>query len=121
MTTAVVETTDSTAEGEAGGEFVDLGTFVGDPPEHIDPALNVTLDAYQVVNALYDGLTEIDSSDPENPEIKGARRRVVRAERRRHRVDVHDQGRPEVLERRADPAELVRARLGAGLEPRLRR
>ena len=36
-------------------------------------------------------------------------------------MDVHDQGRPEVLERRADPAELVRARLGAGLEPRLRR
>jgi ABC-type oligopeptide transport system substrate-binding subunit len=64
------DTTDSTAEGEAGGEFVDLGTFVGDPPEHIDPALNVTLDAYQVINALYDGLTEIDSSDPENPELK---------------------------------------------------
>ena len=52
---------------QAGGDFVDLGTFVGDPPEHIDPALNSTLDAYQVVNALYDGLTDIDSSDPENP------------------------------------------------------
>ena len=35
----------------AGGDFVDLGTFVGDPPEHIDPALNSTLDAYQVINA----------------------------------------------------------------------
>jgi ABC-type oligopeptide transport system substrate-binding subunit len=54
---------------QAGGDFVDLGTFVGDPPEHIDPALNSTLDAYQVVNALYDGLTDIDSSDPENPVI----------------------------------------------------
>ena len=53
-----------------GGEFVDLGTFVGDPPEHIDPALNTTLDAYQVVNALYDGLTDIDTSDPENPVVK---------------------------------------------------
>lgn len=69
--------TDTTGEdggdggGEAGGELIDLGTFVGDPPEHIDPALNVTLDAYQVVNALYDGLTEIDSTDPENPEVKG--------------------------------------------------
>ena len=42
-------------ETQAGGEFIDLGTFVGDPPEHIDPALNVTLDAYQVINALYDG------------------------------------------------------------------
>ena len=62
--------TDSTAEGEAGGEFVDLGTFVGGPPEHIDPALNTTLDAYQLINALYDGLTEIDFTDPENPELK---------------------------------------------------
>jgi oligopeptide transport system substrate-binding protein len=56
-------------EAQQGGEIVDLGTFVGDPPEHIDPALNVTLDAYQVVNAVYDGLTDIDSSDPDNPEI----------------------------------------------------
>jgi ABC-type transport system substrate-binding protein len=54
----------------AGGEFVDLGTFVGGPPEHIDPALNVTLDAYQVVNSLYDGLTDIDASDPDNPQVK---------------------------------------------------
>jgi ABC-type transport system substrate-binding protein len=58
------------AEPTQGGDFVDLGTFVGDPPEHIDPALNVTLDAYQVVNAMYDGLTDIDASDPENPEIR---------------------------------------------------
>ena len=49
--------------------MVDLGTFVGDPPEHIDPALNTTLDAYQVINAVYDGLTDIDASDPDNPEI----------------------------------------------------
>ncbi|HKX70154.1 MAG TPA: ABC transporter substrate-binding protein, partial [Acidimicrobiales bacterium] len=56
-------------EATQGGEVVDLGTFVGDPPEHIDPALNTTLDAYQVVNAVYDGLTDIDASDPENPEI----------------------------------------------------
>ena len=53
----------------AGGEFVDLGTFVGDPPEHIDPALNSTLDAYQVINAVYDGLTDIDATDPDNPQI----------------------------------------------------
>jgi len=55
---------------QAGGELVDGGTFVGDPPEHIDPALNSTLDAYQVVNALYDGLTDIDSSDAAKPEVK---------------------------------------------------
>jgi oligopeptide transport system substrate-binding protein len=58
-------------EAVAGGELIDLGTFVGDPAEHIDPALNVTLDAYQVVNSLYDGLTEIDISDPENPVAVG--------------------------------------------------
>jgi ABC-type oligopeptide transport system substrate-binding subunit len=56
-------------EAQQGGEFIDIGTFVGDPPEHIDPALNTTLDAYQVVNAVYDGLTEIDASDPDNPVI----------------------------------------------------
>ena len=59
---------DQAAEG-SGGELVDLGTFVGDPPEHIDPALNSTLDAYQVVNALYDGLTDVNFDDPENPEV----------------------------------------------------
>ena len=60
---------DSDVATAAGGDFVDLGTFVGDPPEHIDPALNTTLDAYQVVNALYDGLTDIDATDPDNPVI----------------------------------------------------
>jgi oligopeptide transport system substrate-binding protein len=58
-------------EPTQGGEVIDLGTFVGDPPEYLDPALNSTLDAYQVVNALYDGLTDIDASDPENPEVVG--------------------------------------------------
>ena len=61
--------TGGSEEAQQGGEMVDLGTFVGDPPEHIDPALNTTLDAYQVVNAVYDGLTDIDASDPDNPEI----------------------------------------------------
>src|SRR5262245_66625659 len=54
---------------EGGGEVIDGGTFVGGPPEHIDPALNTTLDAYQVINAMYDGLTDIDVSDPENTRI----------------------------------------------------
>jgi ABC-type oligopeptide transport system substrate-binding subunit len=57
-------------EGQAGGELTDLGTFVDGPPEHIDPALNTLLDNYQVINALYDGLTEFDFTDPENPELK---------------------------------------------------
>ncbi len=60
---------EDSGDGAGGGEFIDYGTFVGDPPEHIDPALNSTLDAYQVINAMYDGLTEIDNSDPENPQI----------------------------------------------------
>ena len=69
--TTAGESSDDTAapETQAGGEFIDLGTFVGDPPEHIDPALNVTLDAYQVISAMYDGLTDIDTSDPANPVI----------------------------------------------------
>ncbi len=63
--------TGAAEEGEPtqGGEVIDLGTFVGDPPEYLDPALNSTLDAYQAVNALYDGLTDIDSTDPENPVV----------------------------------------------------
>src|SRR3546814_10346202 len=53
------ETTDGDeSEGVGGGEFIDLGTIVGDPLEHIDPALNTTLDAFQVITALYDGLTD---------------------------------------------------------------
>jgi len=65
------DTTQSDGEGVAGGEFVDLGTIVGDPLEFIDPALNTTLDGFQITNALYDGLTEIDFTDPEKPELKG--------------------------------------------------
>lgn len=62
----------ATTEGgdaASGGELVDGGTFVGDPPNHIDPALNNTLDAYQVINMLYDGLTDIDATDAKNPKI----------------------------------------------------
>jgi oligopeptide transport system substrate-binding protein len=55
-----------------GGELIDNGTLTSGPAEFIDPALNVALDNYQVVNALYDGLTEIDSSDPQNPRVAGA-------------------------------------------------
>ncbi len=61
---------EAAADPEPGaGEIIDLGTFVGDPPEHLDPALNSTLDAYQVINAMYDGLTDIDTSDPANPQV----------------------------------------------------
>lgn len=56
-------------DSEGGGELVNFGTFVGDPPEHIDPALSVTLNAYQVISSLYDGLTDLDFSG-EEPEVK---------------------------------------------------
>jgi oligopeptide transport system substrate-binding protein len=52
---------------QQGGTLIEGGTFVGDPPSNLDPALNQELDAYQVVNALYDGLTDIDISNPEKP------------------------------------------------------
>lgn len=64
------DTTDS-SDAAAGGDFIDYGTVVGDPLEHIDPALNVTLDGFQVTNALYDGLTEIEFDDEGVGELKG--------------------------------------------------
>ena len=69
MTVPLVGNAASPESAGGGGEIIDGGTFVGDPPEHIDPALNTTLDGYQVINALYDGLTDIDLSDPENPQV----------------------------------------------------
>jgi oligopeptide transport system substrate-binding protein len=66
-------TTEQEGDGEArrGGEVVDLAAFAGDPPEHIDPRINTTSAGWQVGGSLYDGLTEIDFSDPENPEVRG--------------------------------------------------
>lgn len=55
--------------GVAGGDFIDGGTIVGDPLEFIDPALNSTLDGYQVINAMFDGLTDLDATDPANPKV----------------------------------------------------
>jgi ABC-type oligopeptide transport system substrate-binding subunit len=52
-----------------GGELIDGGTFQAGPPEHLDPALNSVLDPYQVINAMYDGLTDIDVTDSENTRI----------------------------------------------------
>jgi len=60
---------DTGGEGAGGGDFIDLGTIVGDPLEHIDPALNTTLDAFQIITALYDGLTDTGIDDEGNPTI----------------------------------------------------
>ncbi len=64
------DSSEESSETRAGGEFVDYGTVVGSPLEHIDPALNTTLDGFQITNAIYDGLTELDFADPENPALK---------------------------------------------------
>ena len=114
----MTQTGGETPEGAAGGDFVDLGTFVGDPPEHIDPALNSTLDAYQVINAIYDGLTDIDATDPDNPEIVPHVAESFEANDDAIRVDLHHPGRPGVRRRRGDPAEHLQGVLGARRRPR---
>lgn len=58
-------------EGVQGGEVIDLAAFAGGPAEHIDPRINTTSAGWQVGGSLYDGLTETDFSDPDNPEIRG--------------------------------------------------
>ena len=68
LTVPLVGNAASPESAGGGGEIIDGGTFVG-RSDGIDPALNSTLDAYQVINALYDGLTDIDASDPENTQI----------------------------------------------------
>ena len=75
--------------------------------------------SFQFINAVFDGLTEIDDSDPENIVDRSAPGRVVRVQRGRHGVDVRRQGGPAVLRRRADPAEHVQALVGAGRRARL--
>jgi ABC-type oligopeptide transport system substrate-binding subunit len=62
---------DQAAEGVQGGELVDLGVFGQGPPEHLDPAINTTVDGFQIGGSVYDGLAETDFSDPENPETVG--------------------------------------------------
>ena len=62
----VVGNADAPQSAGGGGEIIDGGTFSIGTPDHIDPALNTELDSFQVINAVYDGLTDIDDSDPEN-------------------------------------------------------
>ncbi len=78
-TSTVSAATGSTATSTAGapapvrngltGELVDAGTLSFGPPEHLDPALNSFTDSYQITNALYDGLTDVDTSDPASPRV----------------------------------------------------
>jgi ABC-type transport system substrate-binding protein len=61
--------TTEAGDGVAGGDFIDGGTISAGPQEHFDPALNSTLDSYQVINAMYDGLTDLDATDPSDPQV----------------------------------------------------
>src|SRR5919106_6704892 len=56
---------------QQGGELVDLSAFAQGPAENIDPALSTTVSASQVGESLYDGLTQVDYSDIENPVVRG--------------------------------------------------
>lgn len=61
---------DDVSSSDAGGEVVDLATFPAGPPEHLDPALNNNVEAYSVISALYDGLTDVDASDPNEATVQ---------------------------------------------------
>lgn len=61
---------DDVSSSEAGGEVVDLGTFAAGAPATLDPALNDDVEAYSVINALYDGLTDVDASDPNEATVQ---------------------------------------------------
>ena len=58
-------------EGTQGGELVDASAFAQGPAEHLDPALSTEVSASQVGESLYDGLTQVNYTDPENPEVQG--------------------------------------------------
>lgn len=50
-------------------ELVDVGTFPAGAPANLDPALNSNVETYSVVNALYDGLTDVETSDDGETEV----------------------------------------------------
>jgi ABC-type transport system substrate-binding protein len=62
---------EATEEFQRGGELIDASAFAQGNVEHIDPALSTTVSASQVGESLYDGLTRVDMSDPENPTVSG--------------------------------------------------
>jgi oligopeptide transport system substrate-binding protein len=65
------EGTEGGAEQVQGGELVDLSALAQGNVEHIDPALSTTVQASQMGESLYDGLTKVDYSDFDNPEVVG--------------------------------------------------
>lgn len=69
---AAEQETPDAGQGEAGagGTLVDLQNLSTGDPNHIDPGLADNLEAAQVAVLLYDGLTEFDFTDPDNPELR---------------------------------------------------
>jgi oligopeptide transport system substrate-binding protein len=69
---AVPVVTNAAAPQDAtgGGELIDGSAFNQGSPTHLDPALNSELDSYQVIRALFDGLTDMDAvTDPATPVV----------------------------------------------------
>jgi oligopeptide transport system substrate-binding protein len=60
----------SAGEPVVGGTLVDLENFASGPQDHIDPAQASVVQGAQIGTLLYDGLTEFDFSNRDNPEIK---------------------------------------------------
>ena len=58
-------------DGPAGGELVDLQNFAQGDPDHIDPGLAGVLQGAQIAQLTFDGLTEWDWTEPDQPELVG--------------------------------------------------
>jgi ABC-type oligopeptide transport system substrate-binding subunit len=69
VTVPLVGNAASPESASGGGEIIDGGTFTSGPPNHIDPALNDLLDTYQLINAMFDGLTDLDTNNPEGTAV----------------------------------------------------
>lgn len=62
---------DPPADAPAGATLIDLQNFSAGDPDHIDPALAGVLQGIQIGTLLYDGLTEFDFADREDPALVG--------------------------------------------------
>ncbi|MGZ4707196.1 MAG: peptide ABC transporter substrate-binding protein [Acidimicrobiales bacterium] len=69
--TATTDTSTASAEVPTGGTLIDGAQLQADNLTSYDPGQVQTLDESQVTTALYDGLTEFDYSDKQNPVLKG--------------------------------------------------
>jgi oligopeptide transport system substrate-binding protein len=56
---------------QQGGELTDLSTWAQGAWDHLDPTLSTTVQESQIGDSLYDGLTEVDYTDIENPVVRG--------------------------------------------------